>query len=388
LNQSACSNARATRGDAGFLSAPWSSSGSAKTRKEITVRIAQIAPLAEAVPPKLYGGTERVVSWLTEELVAEGHEVTLFASGDSTTSAKLVPCVPQGLRLAGIRDHIASHLVMLNNVRRRADQFDVIHFHIDLLQYPLFQDLAHKCVTTLHGRLDLLDFHPVYHAFPNMPLVSISNDQRRPMPGHVTWLATVYHGLPSWVCPYSPTGGDYLAFLGRIAPEKRPDRAIDIAKRAGVPLKIAAKVDKVDEDYFEEVIRPLLDDPLIEFIGEIDEQQKGGFLGNALALLFPIDWPEPFGLVIEAMSAGTPVIAWRHGSAPEVIDDQISGFVVDSIDEAVSAVHVVRGMRRDRVRQCFEARFTATRMANDYAAAYEALLAGTYDRPPASSLAT
>src|SRR5215207_4157228 len=239
------------------------------------MRIAQIAPLAEAVPPKLYGGTERVVSWLTEELVAEGHEVTLFASGDSKASAKLVPCVPQGLRLAGIRDHIASHLVMLNNVRRRADQFDVIHFHIDLLQYPLFQDLAHKCVTTLHGRLDLLDFHPVYHTFPNMPLVSISNDQRRPMPGHVTWLATVYHGLPSWVCPYSPEGGDYLAFLGRIAPEKRPDRAIDIAKRAGVPLKIAAKVDKVDEDYFEEVIRPLLDHPLIEFIGEIDEQQKG-----------------------------------------------------------------------------------------------------------------
>src|SRR3954452_6506448 len=352
------------------------------------MRIAQIAPLAEAVPPKLYGGTERVVSYLTVELVAQEHDVTLFASGDSETAAKLVPCVPQGLRLAGIRDHIASHLVMLNTVRRRADEFDIIHFHVDLLQHVLFQDLAHKCVTTLHGRLDLPDFWPVYYAFPHMPLVSISDDQRRPMPPHVNWLATVYHGLPSSVCPFHPKGGDYLAFLGRISPEKRPDRAIEIAKRAGVPLKIAAKVDKADQDYFEEVVRPLLDHPLVEFIGEVNEHEKCSFLGNALALLFPIDWPEPFGLVmIEAMSAGTPVIAWRHGSAPEGIDDEISGFIVDSIDEAVSAVHVVRGMRRDRVRQCFEARFTATRMANDYAAAYEALLAGTYDRPPASSLA-
>jgi glycosyltransferase involved in cell wall biosynthesis len=352
------------------------------------VRIAQIAPLSEAVPPKLYGGTERVVSWLTEELTAQGHEVTLFASGDSRTSAKLIPCVPQGLRLAGIRDHIASHLVMLNNVRRLADQFDVIHFHIDLLQYPLFQDLANKCVTTLHGRLDLPDFHPVYYAFPHMPLVSISNDQRRPLCAPVTWLGTVYHGLPSSVCPYSPAGGDYLAFLGRIAPEKRPDRAIEIAIEAGLPLKIAAKVDKVDEDYFEEVIRPLLNHPLIEFIGEIDEQQKCKFLGDALALLFPIDWPEPFGLVmIEAMSAGTPVIAWRHGSAPEVIEDGISGRIVSSIEEAVSAVDAVRGMSRDRVRRCFEARFTATRMANDYVSAYESLLSGTVHRATASSIA-
>lgn len=349
------------------------------------MRIAQVAPLAEAVPPKLYGGTERVVSWLTEELVAQGHDVTLFASGDSQTSATLVPCVPQGLRLAGIRDHIASHLVMLNTIRRRADQFDVIHFHVDLLQYPLFQDLAHKCVTTLHGRLDYPDFHPVYYAFPHMPLVSISENQRHPMPPHVTWLATIYHGLPPSSCPYNARGGDYLAFLGRIAPEKRPDRAIEIAKRAQLPLKIAAKVDKVDQEYFEQEIRPLLDHPLIEFIGEIDEQQKSALLGNALALLFPIDWPEPFGLVmIEAMSAGTPVIAWRHGSAPEIIEDGNSGLIVNSIEEAVSAARSVRNINRGRVRHCFEARFTSTRMATDYVAAYERLLSGAL-RPEATT---
>ena len=352
------------------------------------MRIAQVAPLAEAVPPKLYGGTERVVSWLTEELVAQGHDVTLFASGDSQTSATLVPCVPQGLRLAGIRDHIASHLVMLNTIRRRAAQFDLIHFHLDLLQYPLFQDLAHKCVTTLHGRLDFPDFHPVYYAFPHMPLVSISEDQRRPMPPHVNWLATIYHGLPPSSCPYNVAGGDYLAFLGRISPEKRPDRAIEIAKRAQVPLKMAAKVDKVDQEYFEEAIRPLLDHPLIEFIGEIDEQQKGDFLGNALALLFPIDWPEPFGLVmIEAMSTGTPVIAWRHGSAPEVVDDGTSGFIVNSIDEAVAAVGRVRDLSRERVRHCFEGRFTSTRMAADYVAAYERLLSGAVRPKPRTSVA-
>lgn len=339
------------------------------------MRIAQVAPLAEAVPPKLYGGTERVVSYLTEELVAQGHDVTLFASGDSETAAKLVPCVPQGLRLAGIRDHIASHLVMLNTLRRRADEFDVIHFHVDLLQHVLFQGLAHKCVTTLHGRLDLPDFWPVYYAFPQMPLVSISDDQRRPMPPHVHWLATVYHGLPPSVCPFHPKGGDYLAFLGRMSPEKRPDRAIAIAKRAGVPLKIAAKVDKADQAYFEEVIRPLLDHPLVEFVGEVNEHEKCSFLGNALALLFPIDWPEPFGLVmIEAMSAGTPVIAWRHGSVSEVIEDGMSGVVVSSIAQAVSAVDRACAMSRDMVRRCFEARFTAARMASNYVAAYEALL--------------
>lgn len=340
------------------------------------MRIAQIAPLAEAVPPKLYGGTERVVSWLTEELVAEGHEVTLFASADSVTSANLVPCVPQGLRLSGIRCHIASHIVMLEQVRRRASQFDIIHFHVDLLQHALFQDLAHKCVTTLHGRLDLPDYLPIYRAFPNMPLVSISQSQRAPMPGNVNWLETVHHGLPSSVCPFSASGGEYLAFLGRIAPEKRPDRAIEIAKRAGIPLKIAAKVDPADRKYFEQKIKPMLDHPLIEFIGEINEEEKCDFLGNALALLFPINWPEPFGLVmIEAMSAGTPVIAWRNGSVPEVITDGVSGVIVSSIDEAVAGVNRVRSLCRAAVRREFEARFTAKRMAQDYVMAYERLLA-------------
>jgi glycosyltransferase involved in cell wall biosynthesis len=342
---------------------------------EIFMRIAQIAPLSEAVPPKFYGGTERVVSWLTEELVCQGHVVTLFASGDSETAADLVACAPQGLRLAGLRDHTASHLVMLDQVRRRADEFDIIHFHIDLLQYPLFKDIAHKCVTTLHGRLDAPDSWPVYEAFRGMPLISISDSQRAPMPPHCNWLATVHHGLDPRSCTLQAGDGDYLAFLGRISPEKRADRAIEIAKRAGVPLKIAAKLDKVDQDYFDEEIRPLLDHPLIEFIGEIDESQKCAFLGNARALLFPIDWPEPFGLVmIEAMAAGTPVIAWRNGSVPEVIEDGVSGAIVESIDEAVVSVDRVAALPRTRVRRAFERRFTSTRMAADYITAYEYLL--------------
>jgi glycosyltransferase involved in cell wall biosynthesis len=339
------------------------------------MRIAQVAPLAEAVPPKLYGGTERVVSWLTEELVRQGHEVTLFASADSVTAAQLVPCAPRALRLAGIRDHTASHLVMLDLVKRRADEFDVIHFHVDLLQFPMFQEMFGKCVTTLHGRLDLVDFHPVYRAFPSAPLISISESQRRPMPPHVNWLATVHHGLPASVCPFSSRRGNYLAFLGRMSREKRPDRAIEIAKRAGVPLRIAAKVDPSDTAYFEEVVRPLLDDPLIEFVGEIDEDQKCTFVGNALALLFPIDWPEPFGLVmIEAMSAGTPVIAWRHGSVPEIVQDGVSGHIVSSIEEAVEAVKLATTMDRRTVRRAFEARFTARAMAQRYVSAYETLL--------------
>lgn len=339
------------------------------------MRIAQIAPLAEAVPPKLYGGTERVVSWLTEELVAQGHEVVLFASGDSVTSAELVPCVPRGLRLSGIRDHVASHLAMLRQVRRRAHEFDIIHFHVDLLPNAMFQDLAHKCVMTLHGRLDLPDHMPVYEMFPEMPLVSISDFQRRPMPPCANWLATIYHGLPQQNCPFDARGGDYLAFLGRISSEKRPDRAIEIATRAGIPLKIAAKVDVNDREYFKTVVRPLLDNPLVEFIGEIDEQRKGDFLGGARALLMPIDWPEPFGLVmIESMSAGTPVIAWRNGSVPEVIADGESGFVVSSIPEAVAAVQAAAGLDRRAVRRAFEARFTARRMADDYTRAYTRLM--------------
>ena len=339
------------------------------------MRIAQVAPLAESVPPKGYGGTERVASWLTEELVRQGHEVTLFASGDSLTSAELVACAPRGLRLAGINDHTASHLAMLGRVRERAERFDVIHFHVDLLPLAMFADLAHKCVTTLHGRLDIPDFLPAYEAFPQMPLISISNAQRRPMPKSAKWLATVPHGLGAGLCAFNATGGDYLAFLGRITPEKRPDRAIEIAKRAGVKLRIAAKVDKVDEAYFREQIQPLLDHPLIEFIGEIGEAEKPDFLGNARALLFPIDWPEPFGLVmIEAMSTGTPVVAWRHGSVPEVLTDGVSGFIVDNLDAAVDAVRRVAAVDRGGVRQAFVRRFTAERMAADYIAAFEKLV--------------
>lgn len=340
------------------------------------MRIAQVAPLAESVPPRMYGGTERVASWLTEELVRQGHEVTLFASGDSQTSAELVACAPQGLRLAGIRDHTASHLAMLAKVLERQASFDVIHFRLDLLQHAMFTDLAHKCVTTLHGRLDLPDFLPVYQAFPRMPLISISEGQRKPMPAGVNWLATVYHGLGPGLCPFNARGGEYLAFLGRITPEKRPDRAIEIAKRAGLPLRIAAKVDPVDEEYFRNRIEPLLNDPLIEFIGEIDEAQKAPFLAGARALLFPIDWPEPFGLVmIEAMSAGTPVIAWRNGSVPEIIEDGVSGFIVDSIADAVSACERSAAMDRFRVRAHFERNFTAARMARDYLEAFHRLLA-------------
>jgi glycosyltransferase involved in cell wall biosynthesis len=340
------------------------------------LRIAQVAPLAESVPPSLYGGTERVVSWLTEELVRQGHDVTLFASGDSRTAARLIPGSNAALRLQKINDHTASNLVMLDQVRRRAADFDVIHCHMDLLQYPMFQDLPYKLVTTMHGRLDIPDCAPIYRAFPQMPLISISNRQRDPMPPGLNWLATIYHGLPAEVCPFNEAGGAYLAFLGRISREKRPDRAIEIAKRCGLPLKIAAKVDDVDRAYFEAEIAPLLDHPLIEFIGEIDEGRKTDFLGGAMALLFPIDWAEPFGLVmIEAMSAGTPVVAWRKGSVPEVMSDGRSGFIVDSIDAAVAAVERIRSIERRDVRRYFESRFTVKQMASDYVAAYDGMIA-------------
>jgi glycosyltransferase involved in cell wall biosynthesis len=342
------------------------------------MRIAQVAPLAEAVPPKFYGGTERVVSWLTEALVESGHDVTLFASGDSVTKAKLVPGCPKALRLAGIRDHLASHLVLLDQVKRRQADFDIIHFHIDLLPFPMFQEIAWKTVTTLHGRLDLADCHPVYCAFPQMPLVSISDNQRLPMPAISNWAATIYHGLPSSLHAVSPNAGQYLAFLGRISPEKGPERAIAIAKLVGLPLKIAAKVDAVDRDYFEEMIVPLLEDPLIEFIGEINDAQKDAFLGNAKALLFPIDWSEPFGLVmIEAMSCGTPIIAWNNGSVPEIMADSRSGFIVDSVEAAVAAVGRLGAVPREGVRACFDAQFTASHMAGRYIAVYEELLAKT-----------
>lgn len=341
------------------------------------MRIAQVAPLAEAVPPKLYGGTERVVSWLTEELVRQGHDVTLFASGDSVTSANLVPGCAKGLRLAGVRDHLATMLVMLHEVRRRAHEFDIIHFHIDLLQQPLFETLQHRTVTTMHGRLDLPDFMPIYEAFPDMPFVSISDDQRRPMPDDTNWLATIHHGLPPDLVPFSAGAGQYLAFLGRICPDKRLDRAIAIAQAANLPLKVAAKVDPVDREYFHREIEPLLDNPLIEFIGEVGDDGKAQFLGNAAALLFPIDWPEPFGLVmIEAMSAGTPVVAWRNGSVPEVITPGRSGYIVDNLDDAISAVHKAVRLDRNGVRAEFERRFTLQAMASRYVEVYKAQIAG------------
>lgn len=339
------------------------------------LRIAQVAPLAEAVPPKTYGGTERVVSWLTEELLDLGHDVTLFASADSVTRAKLEPCAPVGLRLAGINDHIASHLVMIEKVRRMRAHFDIVHFHTDLLQFPLAEEFGGRCLTTIHGRLDLPDFKPVYEAFPAMPLVSISDDQRRGIDADLNWLATIHHGMPPMLFPPKKHGGDYLAFLGRISPEKRPDRAIAIAKAAGLPLKIAAKVDRADRDYFEDVVKPCLDDPLIEFLGEVNEEQKAELLGGAMALLFPIDWPEPFGLVmIEAMACGAPVIAWNAGSVPEVIEHGVSGYIVDSIDSAVAAVHAAAGHSREVVRRSFERRFTSRRMAEQYVCVYEQLI--------------
>lgn len=337
------------------------------------MRIAQVAPLAEAVPPKLYGGTERVVSWLTEELVRQGHDVTLFASGDSDTSARLIPGCEKGLRLAGVRDHLATMLVMLRDVRRRAHEFDIIHFHVDLLQQPLFEALQHRTVTTMHGRLDLPDFMPIYDAFPETPFVSISDNQRLPMPKSTNWLATIPHGLPPDLIPFNPNGGEYLAFLGRICPDKRLDRAIEIATRANMHLKVAAKVDPVDKAYFEAEIEPLLGNPLVEFIGEVGDAGKAEFLGRASALLFPIDWPEPFGLVmIEAMSAGTPVIAWRNGSVPEVISSGVSGHIVETIEDAVAAVKSAVGLDRKRVRAEFEDRFTLQRMAQRYVEVYQA----------------
>ncbi|MBO9498065.1 MAG: glycosyltransferase family 4 protein [Novosphingobium sp.] len=342
------------------------------------LKIAQIAPLAESVPPKLYGGTERVVSWLTEELVRQGHDVTVFASGDSVTSAKLVSVTEQALRLNPlVRDTLGYHVMLLEEVRRRAHEFDVIHFHIDLIQAPFERTLGIPSLTTLHGRLDLPDLVPFYRAFPDLPLVSISNNQRLPMPP-VNWLGTVLHGLPASLLPgtVDPQGG-YLAFLGRISPEKRPDRAIEIAAQTGIPLKIAAKIDNADRDYWNETIAPLVakHGDVVEFVGEINDQQKAQFLGNAKALLFPIDWPEPFGLVmIEAMACATPVIAFRCGSVPEVIDHGVTGFIVDDIAGAVAAVGQLDRLPREGVRARFEARFTAERMARDYVALYEYLV--------------
>ena len=338
------------------------------------MRVAQIAPLYEAVPPKSYGGTERVVSWLTEELVRQGHDVTLFASGDSRTAARLEPIWPTSLRLSKVLDPLALHMVMLERVRQRAAEFDILHFHLDYLPFALFLRQSTPFVTTLHGRLDLPEQQPVFTAFAQAPVVAISHSQRRPIP-QAGWVATIYHGLPENSLTPRYEKGEYLAFLGRIAPEKRVDRAIAIAKRCGMKLKIAAKIDRADAAYFEAEIKHLLDQPHVEFIGEIDDSQKSEFLGRASALLCPIDWVEPFGLVmIEAMACGTPVIVYDKGSAREVVDDGVTGFVVKDDAEAVAAVARAVKLPRPAIRKRFEERFTVKRMTDEYLEVYRALI--------------
>jgi glycosyltransferase involved in cell wall biosynthesis len=338
------------------------------------MKIAQIAPLVESVPPTLYGGTERVVSWLTEELVAQGHEVTLFASGDSQTAAKLVPIVPRGLRLDGIHDSTPYNMRMLDQVAARQDEFDVLHFHIDFFQSPLFRGMAHKTLTTLHGRQDLPELPDIYRAFPHMPLVSISNHQRLPVPP-VNWMGTVYHGLPNTLLKEGRGEGGYLAFLGRICPDKGILAAIEIARRAGMTLKVAAKVDPADQAYYDEQVAPVLaHSPHVEFIGEINDARKPEFLGNARALLFPICWPEPFGLVmIESMACGTPVIAFNCGSVPEIMENGLTGYVVDDVDQAVVAVGKLDALFRPSIRSRFEERFSVAAMARDYVRIYHQL---------------
>jgi glycosyltransferase involved in cell wall biosynthesis len=345
------------------------------------MRIAQIAPLTESVPPRLYGGTERVVSFLTEELVRQGHDVTLFASGDSVTAAELAPMAPQALRFqTGLRDAMAPMQLMLEEVYRRADEFDVLHFHLDYWSYPLFSRQRTPFVTTLHGRLDLPELRPVYSRFHDVPVVSISDAQRRPLP-EANFIATVYHGLPLDLLTPRPAKPSYLAFLGRIAPEKSPDRAIRIARRAGIPLKIAAKVDRVDEEYYRTRIRPMIDGKHVEMIGEIGDADKPAFLSGAMGLLLPIDWPEPFGLVmIEAMACGTPVIAFPAGSVPEVIDDGLTGFIVRDEAAAVEAAGRLHTLSRSAIRARFEERFSVERMAADYLTLYRGLVAKSRPR--------
>jgi glycosyltransferase involved in cell wall biosynthesis len=338
------------------------------------LRIAQIAPLYESVPPRLYGGTERIVAYLTEELVRRGHEVTLYAAGDSTVRAPLNPGWPHSLRLTGL-DHLGPvfHLPMLSQVYDNSHAFDIIHSHVDCLSFPLARTTQVPTISTLHGRLDIKELLPVYRSYNDLPMVSISDDQQRPLP-ELNWVGTVYHGLPRDLLKFRPDNGKYLAFLGRIAPEKRPDLAIEIARRSGVPLKIAAKVDRADKEYFESLIRPLLSEPGVEFIGEINEAQKQEFLGGALALLFPVDWPEPFGLVmIEAMACGTPVIARPCGSVPEIIRDGVTGYIAVSVEGLTAAVGKIDQISRRSCREEFDRRFTVEVMASGYECIYRRL---------------
>jgi glycosyltransferase involved in cell wall biosynthesis len=340
------------------------------------LRIAQVSPLYERVPPALYGGTERIVGYLTEELVKRGHDVTLFATGDSRTKAKLVAPAPRALRLDGHpRDDLAFHLLELARVFEHPRDFDIIHCHIGHLAFPFSRLAGASALHTLHGRLDLPDTFPVFRHFRDEPLVSISHAQRRPFKGlGVTWAGTVYHGLPLTKYPFAPARGSYLAFLGRISPEKRPDLAIALAKRLGIKLKIAAKVDPVDQVYFDRDIKPLLDHPLIEFTGEISEDAKADFLGRALALVFPIDWPEPFGLVmIEALACGTPVIARGCGSVPEIVLDGRTGFVVDTLDDMEGAVKAVDRIDRAECRRDVVRRFSVERMVDGYESIYQSV---------------
>jgi glycosyltransferase involved in cell wall biosynthesis len=339
------------------------------------MRIAQIAPLTEAIPPRLYGGTERVIHWLTEELVRLGHDVTLFASGDSRTSARLVPVWPKSLRLDGnVRDACALHMMMLEQVRRRAAEFDLLHFHLDYFPFSLFSRQSTPFVTTLHGRLDLPEHQPVFSIFSSAPVISISEAQRRPVP-QAGWVRTIHHGLPDRLLTPQPIEPTYLAFLGRISPEKGIARAIEIAQRCGLPLKIAAKIDNLDRDYFDQTIRPLIDVSGAEYIGEITDREKSAFLSGALALLTPLDWPEPFGLVmIEAMACGTPVIAFNRGAVPEVVEEGVTGFVVENDEGAIRAVANIGELSRAAIRKRFEERFTARRMATDYLDAYRELI--------------
>jgi glycosyltransferase involved in cell wall biosynthesis len=340
------------------------------------VKIAQIAPLVESVPPRLYGGTERVVSWLTEELVRLGHAVTLFASGDSKTAAELHAVVPTALRLTGIQNCLPYNVIMLDQVASRMEEFDVLHFHIDFFHYPIFRGMAHKTLTTLHGRQDLPELPDIYRAFPHMPLVSISDHQRLPVPP-VNWMGTVYHGLPESQLRLAGGQGGYLAFLGRICADKGPVEAIEIARQVGMKLKIAAKVDPVDQPYFDAAVAPLIaKSPHVEFIGEIHDGQKQEFLGKARALLFPICWPEPFGLVmIEAMACGTPVVAFSCGSVPEVLEDGLTGYIVEDVPQAVHAVGQLNRLYRPSIRARFEERFSARAMARDYLRIYHQLAA-------------